>query len=436
VATAAGRRFYGPWIIAACFVTFGLASGLPYYNIAFFYDYLRDDHHWTQQMVTLRAPIAILATIWAGPLLAHRFKPRYLIVAGTGLTCLAFQWFGHLHGSALEYYAAWCVYMLGYLLAGPIPHQIIISNWYRRNRGQAMGIAYIGGALAGAIGNKLAPWLVSFMSYRSAIQVLGLLLLLAWPLALFALKDRPEDIGQNPDGDEAPNVTVLDTVDSLTFPQLASRPSFWLLLVGSAASIGAIACVNFLMKFVFEEQGFTSQAARDQIWSTASFAALIAAIGGRIVVGWLADRTSRKVVMVATYAQVAIAIPLLFLVRPETPHYAYLFGIVFGFAMGADYMLVPLMGADVFGLRSLGRVMSAIVPGDTVAQYWAPNLIARLRALWGGYGSALWVACGIAAVGAIAIALLPDETTQPVMVSRVNGKRLNGGSASSKSQDR
>ena len=50
--------------------------------------------------------------------------------------------------------------MMGYLLSGPIPHQIIISNWYRRKRGQAMGIAYIGGALAGAIGNKLAPWLV------------------------------------------------------------------------------------------------------------------------------------------------------------------------------------------------------------------------------------------------------------------------------------
>jgi hypothetical protein len=84
--TAQPRPFYGPWIIAASFVTFGLASGLPYYNIAFFYDYLRDDHQWTQQMVTMGAPIAILLTIWAGPLLAHRFNPRYLIVAGTGLT--------------------------------------------------------------------------------------------------------------------------------------------------------------------------------------------------------------------------------------------------------------------------------------------------------------------------------------------------------------
>jgi MFS family permease len=407
--TAERRPFYGPWIIAACFVTFGLASGLPYYNIAFFYDYLRDDHHWTQQVVTLGAPVGILLTIWAGPLLAHRFNPRYLIVAGTGLTCIAFQWLGNLHGSALEYYAAWSVYMLGYLLSGPIPHQIIISNWYRRKRGRAMGIAYIGGALAGAIGSKLAPWLVSFMSYGHAIQALGCLLLLAWPLALFVLKDRPEDIGQYPDGDDGTTVPALDTAEPMGFADLSSRSSFWLLLVGSAVSIGSIASVNFLMKFVFEEQGFTDQAARNQIWSTTSFAALIAAIAGRIVVGWLADKLSRKTVMLVTYAQVAVAVPLLFLVTPQTPHYAYVFGVVFGFAMGADYMLIPLMAADLFGLRSLGRAMSAIVPSDTIAQYWSPNLIARLRMVWGGYGSALWVACGLAAIGAVAIALLPAQ---------------------------
>jgi MFS family permease len=407
--TAQPRPFYGPWIIAASFVTFGVASGLPFYNIAFFYDYLRDDHGWTQQMVTLGAPVAILLTIWAGPLLAPRLNPRYLIVAGTGLTCLAFQWFGRLGDSPIEYYGAWCLYMLGYLLSGPIPHQIIISNWYRRKRGQMMGIAYIGGALAGALGNKLAPWLVTVMPYRSAIQVLGLTLLVAWPLALFVLKDRPEDIGQHPDGDPEPTAPARDQAPSKTLWELASERSFWLLLVGSAASIGAIASVNFLMKFVLEEQGFTDQDARNAIWSTASFTALVAAIAGRIVVGFLADRLPRKAVMVGTYAQVAIAIPLLFLVTPETPYFAYLFGIVFGFAMGADYMLIPLMAADLFGLRSLAVAMSVIVPSDTVTQYWSPNLIARLRDLWGGYGSALWMVCALAAVGAIAIAFLPSQ---------------------------
>jgi hypothetical protein len=49
------RPFRGPWIIAGCFLTFGIASGFPYYNIAFFFDYFRTDHGWTQEAITLGA---------------------------------------------------------------------------------------------------------------------------------------------------------------------------------------------------------------------------------------------------------------------------------------------------------------------------------------------------------------------------------------------
>ena len=406
--TPASRPFRGPWIIAGCFVTFGVASGFPFYNIAFFFDYFRTDHGWTQQAITLGAPIATLLTIWAGPIIVPRFSPRWLIVAGTGLTFLAFQWFARLSGSRAEYYAAWCVYMLGYFLSGPIAHQIILSNWYKKNRGRAMGIAYVGGAVLGALGNQLNPWLVTFLPYRQALQISGFVLLLAWPVAIFVMRDRPEDLGQTVDG-EPEDTAAAPPVRLQAFGVLLGDRAFWLLLVGSAASIGSIATVNFLMKFVFEEQGFVDQAARNQIWSTASSTALMAAIAGRLIVGHLADRWPRRPLMLAIYAIVALAIPMLFLVTPSQPGFAYLFGVVFGFAMGADYMLIPLMAADLFGVRSLGRAMSAILPADTVTQYWFPNLIAQLRAAWGGYGSALWVAALMAGLGAIAIALLPKQ---------------------------
>jgi Major Facilitator Superfamily len=408
VTTTPSTRFRGPWIIAACFVTFGIASGFPYYNIAFFFDYFRNDHGWSQQLITLGAPVAVLLTLWAGPVIVPRWSPRWLIVVGTGLTFLAFQWFARMNGSRVEYFAAWCVWMLGYFLSGPIAHQIIISNWYDRRRGQAMGIAYVGGALLGAMGNKLNPWLVTFMPYTEALKVSSFVMLLAWPFAIFLLRDHPRDVGQSVDG-EPESRRVIDDAPPLPYPTLLSASSFWLLLVGSTASIGSIATVNFLMKFVFEEQGFTDQLLRNQIWSTASSVSLLAAIAGRLAVGFLADRTSRKALMLVIYGVVAAAIPMLFLVRPEQPDYVYAFAIVFGFAMGADYMLIPLMAADLFGVRSLGRAMSAIVPSDTVGQYWFPNLIAQLRAAWGGYGSALWVSCGIAAVGAACIAVLPHR---------------------------
>ncbi len=403
------RSFFGPWIVLGCFFTFGIASGFPYYNIAFFYDYFRDDHGWGQQVVTFGPPLAVLLTIWAGPLIVPRVSPRKLIIVGTGLIFIAFQWFARLGDSRTEYYAAWCVYMLGYFLAGPIPHQIILSNWYKKGRGRAMGLAYVGGAALGAAGNKLSPYLVARMEYTEALKLMSFVLLIAWPIAFFVLKDRPEDLGQHADGEEGSVSAEELAAAPLPFATLMSAREFWLLLVGSAASIGAIASVNFLMKFVLEEQGFRDQAARNAIWSTASSVALMGAIGGRILVGYLADRWPRQPLMLATYILVAVAIPMLFLVRPEQSGYVYPFAVIFGFAMGADYMLIPLMAADLFGLRSLGRAMSAILPSDTVGQYWCPNLIAQLRSSWGAYASALWVSCGVAAIGALAVALLPRQ---------------------------
>ncbi len=407
------KGFYGWWIVASCFLTFGVSTGFPYYNIAFFFDYFRDDHGWPISFITMGAPIAVLLTIWAGPIIVPRFSPRWLIVIGTGMTFLAFQWFAHLSGARWEYYGAWCLYMVGYFLSGPIPHQIIISNWFKEKRGRAMGLTYVGVAIVGSIGNKLGPYLASRMPYTDAMQYMGFLLLLAWPIAIFVLKDKPQDIGQFPDGKEQPvdSPKPVAAAPRRSFSYLFHRVPFWLLLVGSAASIGSIAAVNFHMKFVFEAQGFVSQAERDQIWSTASFWVLWSSIAGRLLAGYMADKLPRKYVMLATYLIVAVAIPTLFLIKPEQSGFVYVFALVFGFAMGADYMLIPLMAADQFGLATLARAMSAILPSDTIAQFWFPNVIARLRDLLAGdYHMAMMAVFGVALLGAIAIGLLPRHS--------------------------
>jgi len=409
------RGFYGWWIVGSCFLTFGVSTGFPYYNIAFFFDYFRDDHGWPISFVTLGAPIAVLLTIWAGPTIVPRVSPRLLIVVGTGMTFLAFQWFARLSGSQWEYYAAWCLYMIGYFLSGPIPHQIIISNWFKEKRGRAMGITYVGVAVVGSFGNKLGPFLAARMPYTEALQHMGFLLLIAWPIAIFLLKDKPSDVGQLPDGREQPAGPAVPLAAAAAEPPrgfgfLLRQSPFWLLLAGSAASIGSIAAVNFHMKFVFESQGFTGQALRDQIWSTASFWVLWSSIAGRLLAGYLADKLPRKYVMLTTYLVVALAIPTLFLVKPDQGGFVYFFALVFGFAMGADYMLIPLMAADQFGLATLPRAMSAILPTDTIAQFWFPNLVARLRDVVGGnYLTAMMAVFGTAFLGAIAIGLLPKH---------------------------
>ena len=133
-------KFYGWWITLAAFCTFGLSTGLPYYNMPFFYDYYQKAFGWSRPDITLGFPLAALFTLWVGPTLVHRFSPRLLIMVGTALTCLSFIGFSQMTGNLNMYYALWFLYTVGYIFSGPIAHQVIISQWFRRKRGQAMGI--------------------------------------------------------------------------------------------------------------------------------------------------------------------------------------------------------------------------------------------------------------------------------------------------------
>ncbi len=401
------KNFYGKWIVVACCLTFGISVGLPYYNMPFFYDYYKNTFHWQLHDITLGFPLAALLTLWVGPLLVPRFSPRKLIVAGTALTLLSFVGFSRMTGDINIYYFLWFLYTFGYILSGPIPHQIMVSHWFKRNRGSAMGIVYVGVGLVGAVTSKyLVPPLTNATSFRTTLLIVGFVMVLAWPIALFVLKDKPSDIGQFADGDMQPPPDVH--LESHTFGYLLGQWSFWLLLIGSLCSIGAIGAINQHMKLVFAEQGFTNQSQLNAEWGTAQSWILWSSVAGRLLIGWCADKLSMKWVMTATYFIVAASIPLLLSVSPSSGTYS--FALVFGFAMGADYMLIPLMAAKQFGVNSLARAMAVILPVNTIGQTWVPLGVSFLREHFGSYATPMNAVLGVAAIGAISILLLPRDT--------------------------
>jgi MFS family permease len=412
------RKFYGWWISIAAFFTFGLAVGVPYYAMPFFYDYYEKTFGWSRPDLTFGFPLAATLTLWVGPLLVHRYSPRKLIVVGTGMTALAYLGFATMQGSLWLYYGYWLIYMTGYILSGPIPHQVIISQWFRRHRGKAMAATYLGVGVFGGISAKLiAKPLTDALGFQGALMAMGFLLLLTWPIALFIMRDRPAEMGQQPDGDLVEHAEVRAAPQA--FRALLHRPAFWLLVVGSACSIGAIGSINQHMKFVFKEQGFTDQETLNTLFSNATLYILWSSVLGRVFMGWLADRFPKKWVMAGTYALVAGTIPLLLLVRPESPEMVYVFSILFGFGMGADYMLIPLMAAEQFGVNTLARAMAIILPTDTIGQTWFPYLVSVLHDRHGGYGFALNFIFLLAFIGAVAVVLLPskpriaDQTEKP-----------------------
>lgn len=409
-------KFYGWWITAAAFCTFGISVGIPYYSMPFFYDYYekapaQGGFGWSRPDITLGFPLAALFTLWVGPLLVHRFSPRKLIVIGTGLTCVAFYGFGRMKGELWVYYGFWFLYTVGYIFSGPIPHQVIISQWFRKHRGKAMGVAYLGVGAFGAISAKgIAKPLTETFGFHTALQIMGALLFLAWPIAIFLMRDRPSEKGQFPDGEAVAHESAA--VQPQPFSFLLRQRAFWLLVIGSACSIGAIGSINQHMKLIFKDQGFADQKLLNAAFAEALFYIMVSSIAGRLFMGWMADRFPKKYVMTVTYVLVAITIPLLLMVKPDEPAALYIFSILFGFGMGADYMLIPLMAAEQFGVNSLARAMAIILPTDTIGQTWFPYGVSLLRQHFGDYGGALGAVFAMALVGATAIALLPRHGRQ------------------------
>lgn len=403
----AKRGFYGWWIVATTFVTFGLSVGIPYYNLPFFYDYFQKTYGWELKQITLGFPLAALLTIWVGPLLIPRMSPRKLIIAGTGLTAVSLFGFSAMKGSLPIYFLLYFIYTVGYIFSGPIPHQILVSHWFQKKRGRAMGIVYVGVGLFGALGSYLVKTVTEWYGFQTALLAIGGLMFLAWPLSLLLLKDRPSEIGQFPDGALAPTSDAKQAPHS--FVQLLRSGPFWLLLLGSICSIGSIGSINLHMKFVFRDAGFSDQKVLNATWATASELILFSSIAGRLSIGLLADMFSKKRVMTATYFIVAATILLLLSVSPERPASLYIFAVVFGFSMGADYMLIPLMAAEQFGVNTLARAMAIILPVNTIGQTWCPYLVSALREHYGNYIAPMSVVFGIAMVGALAITFMPRQ---------------------------
>jgi MFS family permease len=112
------------------------------------------------------------------------------------------------------------------------------------------------------------------------------------------------------------------------------------------------------------------------------------------------------------------------MVRPSEETFLYAFAILFGFGMGADYMLIPLMAAEQFGVNSLARAMAIILPVNTIGQTWFPYFVSILRDKGGNYTIAMGVVLAVAMIGAVSVAILPRRTVVPTLTLGATPKAL------------
>jgi MFS family permease len=388
-------------VAATSFLALFAIVGIALYGLPFFYDFMVRDFGWSRAQVTSGNALSKLVVGPAFGFLAgwlvDRFGPRRLMVAGIIMAGVALVGLGLIR-SLTGFYLFYLFNALGYVCGGPLPNQVLLSRWFTTGRGRAMGFAYLGIGLGGALVPFLAVWLTRALGWHGALVALGaLIVVVALPLAASVAESEPTS-------PTSPNLA------SAPIGPVFRSPAFYLLLAGSMCSIAAVGGTNQHLKLFLSLDHNYSQAGAAQIASLVLSSSLV----GRLGMGWLADRIPKKYVMLLIYLLVASAIPLLFLTGTGGGA-VYLFAVVFGIGLGGEYMVIPLMAAELFGVRVLGRAMGVVLTADGVAEAVAPVLVGRLRDVTGSYASGFLAVIGFAIAGAIAVAFLSSPV--PVRAS-------------------
>src|SRR5690242_21036980 len=349
---------------------------------------------WTRAQVTSGNAISKLVIgpafgFFAGWII-DRFGPRLMMIAGILMAGAALVGLGWISSLGM-FYLFYFFNALGYVCGGPLPNQVLLTRWFDKGRGKAMGFAYLGIGFGGAAVPWIANALITRFGWQASLRYLGIgIVVVSLPLALF-IKEIPAPVKSEP---RAAPVSVKAAFKS---------GAFYLLTLGSMCSIAAVSGTQQNLKLFLSLDRHLTQSDAARVLSLV----LSLSIAGRLLMGWLADRFSKKYVMLLTYLLVAAGIPLLFLGRTRLAIYAS--AGVFGVGLGGDYMIIPLLTAEIFGMQILGRLLGVILTAGGIAEAVSPWLTGRLRDVTGNYSESCFVLVGIALLGAAAVLGLPEQ---------------------------
>ncbi|HWK57141.1 MAG TPA: MFS transporter [Parapedobacter sp.] len=390
-----GQRSSKRYIVITAFLALFAIVGFGFYGLPFFFDFIMEERGWSRTVITSgnavgKLIVAPLFGFFAGWLI-DRYGPRQLMM--TGALMLAIALIGIAYSSSLEMFYLFYVFnALGYVFGGPLPCQVLISRWFNKNRGKAMGIAYLGIGAGGALAPLLAARLELWYDWHVALAMLGVIGFLMVFIFSYFIKDKREK----------PAPVAQQKVEGGSMRSILRSRNFYLLAIGSMCSIGVVGGIGQHIKLYLSDLNY-SQTEAAHVMSFVLLSSLI----GRVLMGWLADIINRKYVMLTIYLIVMASIPLLLL--PDFAGRIYIFAIVFGIGLGGDYMIIPLMAGDLFGLKALGRTMGIILVADGVAEALFPVLLGALYSESTGYTLGFSLLIGVALLGAIFISFLPKS---------------------------
>ena len=383
------RAYYGWWVLAASVASVALVAGTSFWSFGLYIDPLEREFGWSRWAVSGGFSIALLVGSLASPLIGRavdRHGPRRVIVLGAVLTAGSFlllattsalwQWF--LYQSIAAVFRNMMFF---------IPFQTLVSRWFERRRGLAVGILGTGFSMGGFAVVPALRAVIDAVQWEGSFVVSAIVTVaVVAPLALLLIRDRPADKGLLADGDAQPEGGPAEPValTGLTDRQALRTPLFWVIALA-------------LMVFFFGMFGWTAHAVPyyESVgyskWWAAQLLAIAAGSGivTRLAFGYLADRIARiEVAAMALCACLTLSMLVLLVSGGSVLGVVVFLGFWFVGSSGGP-MIEPLLTARTFGMAYFASILGALAIVSQSGQIVSPIIAGAIFDATGEYDWAL-----------------------------------------------
>lgn len=406
--TRVTRLYYGWIVVALAFITMMFVVG-TFASSGVLFAALVSEYDWSRATTSLPFSIALVAyaaTAWLAGRLFDRYGPRWLFPIGT--TCLGLGLIASAYAhTPWQLCLTWGLLVgQGFNLAGFVTHSALVSLWFRRNLGVAVGLAISGASIGSLTIVPAVQYLVDQIGWRSAYTLLGWIIIVCLaPMNALWQRHHPADLGLYPDGlppdiaaSDASELEMPSTAPLTLGDALRSQP-FWFLFI-MAAGVGWLSnIVSVHLIAHLTDNGFSSLLAASMV----GLMGLLRA-GSGTVWGGLSDRFGRESMYTIGSALSLTGFTGLAMLHPQSALWMlYASILVLGLGFGVHGAVEASSIADLFHGPHLGTILGAVELGWGIGGFLGSWGGGFWYDTWGRYHGVFIVTIGVSAVGCTAL---------------------------------
>ncbi|NET37622.1 MAG: MFS transporter, partial [Cyanothece sp. SIO1E1] len=324
----AKKTFYGWYVLLGLCLIYAASNGIVTLSLKRFYPSLIDVFSWSREEVTRPVSVFYFALAFLTPVigaLLDRRNPKRIMLVGSFIILIGLALMGRIQ-NLNQFIGIYIILAIGLAGAGLISSMYILTKWFHKHRGKAVGILLVGGSLGGALFNKITGDAIDAIGWRDATLLLAAIgavfMIVPW---IFLVKNKPQDMGLFPDGgDSEPEINLAE---GMSLADAFKTPTLYLIFLATGILWFCIIGIQQHQDIYLQKE----LTIPSEVVTNVGSAFFLFGVLGKLIFGFLSDRFNKKLVMAASIALLIVGLIFLRLMGTDPGNWSpYYYATTFG----------------------------------------------------------------------------------------------------------